>query len=720
MKKILLVLIMALVVSLLGCVSKNNSIELKEKGKEEYYVGERFSCEGYTLLVTIDGKTKKVNLDETMVNVDKFQSEGEKKIYVEYKENGVILKTTIIVMVKPLEKITLESISVKEKGKIEYLVGEKFDVNGYVIECIYSDKSKEEKTVTLDMIDYVDEFKETGEKIITISYTSEDVTKTAQVKINVKAIEPVKIEVKQVGKDYYTYEYELDLTDYIFTVTYSDGTTKDVKLEKGNCTPTSFEENITDEPIETVITGTYVEDDKTLTVTFTVNVYSEWGYEEYVGMLESLELSEKIYQDLCDIIPTEATEKINLPSSKDYGYKFTLLYSSSNADVLSPTGNVTRFDDDKVVTITLTIKNEYLEKTYTWDVLIKGLGPVILRPWDNSKKHIFGYFYEGTSHLMSEDDARRIDVINYCFARVRNGICDISELKYLNENIKLRRSTGVRMVLSIGGGGKDTYGFSDACLTQESRKVFIDSMMEILKKYNLDGFDIDWEYPSWEGLGDSKPVDKANFTLLLKELREALDNYKEGLLLTAALIGGVNVDRFYEVSEINKYLDFAHIMTYDLNNSGVASHHSNPFKGNRAYSAKSAMDTYHDGGMDYNKIVIGAAFYGKISKLKTPTTPEQALNKATESATTIHYTAIVEMMKDSKYVKVFDQSTGAYYLSDGEYFITYDDSQAIITKCRMTEQYNLGGIMFWDYGSDATGTLLRTMSAEILMINNGR
>ncbi|OLA08875.1 MAG: hypothetical protein BHW12_04785, partial [Coprobacillus sp. 28_7] len=293
-------------------------------------------------------------------------------------------------------------------------------------------------------------------------------------------------------------------------------------------------------------------------------------------------------------------------------------------------------------------------------------------------------------------------------------------LKYLNENIKLRRSTGVRIVLSIGGGGKDTYGFSDACLTHESRKVFIDSMMEILKKYNLDGFDIDWEYPSWEGLGDSKPVDKANFTLLLKELREALDNYKEGLLLTAALIGGVNVDRFYEVSEINKYLDFAHIMTYDLNNSGVASHHSNPFKGNRAYSAKSAMDTYHDGGMDYNKIVIGAAFYGKISKLKTPTTPEQALNKATESATTIHYTAIVEMMKDSKYVKVFDQSTGAYYLSDGEYFITYDDPQAIITKCRMTEQYKLGGIMFWDYGSDATGTLLRTMSAEISMINNGR
>lgn len=720
MKKTLFVILSILIIGLLGCVSKKNSIELKEKGKEDYYVGESFSCEGYTLLVTIDGKEKEVDLEESMINVEKFQSKGDKKIYVEYKENEVTLRLAITVHVKEKEELTLESISLKEKGKTEYSLGEKFDVNGYVLTCTYSDNSQVEEKVTLEMIDYIEEFKETGEKTITIAFTNNGITKTTTVKVNVKAVEPVKLEVKQVGKDYYTYEYELDLTDYIFTITYSDGTTKDVKIAKENCTPTTFEENITDEPSEVLITCTYTENGKSLNTTFKVYNYSEWDYETHVGKLESEKIAEEVYEDLCNLIPAEATDKINFPSSKDYGYKVTLLYSSSNADVISPTGNVIQNEGDKTVTITVTIKNEYLEKTHTWTVLVKGLGPVVLRPWDSSKKHIFGYFYEGTSQTMSEDDARRVDVINYCFGRVRNGVCDISELKYLSENVKLRRSTGVRIVLSIGGGGKDTYGFSDACLTKESRKVFIDSLMNILKKYGLDGFDIDWEYPSWEGLGDSKPVDKANFTLLLKELREALDEYKDGLLLTAALIGGLNVERFYEVSEINKYLDFAHIMTYDLNNSGIASHHSNPYKGSRAYSTKSAMDTYHNGGIDYSKIVIGAAFYGKISKLKTPTTPEEALNKPTEEAKTIHYTAIYEMMKDSKYKKVYDQSTGAYYLSDGEYFITYDDPQAIITKCRMTEQYNLGGIMFWDYGSDATGTLLRTMSAEISMINNGR
>jgi chitinase len=50
--------------------------------------------------------------------------------------------------------------------------------------------------------------------------------------------------------------------------------------------------------------------------------------------------------------------------------------------------------------------------------------------------------------------------------------------------------------------------------TPESRAVFIRSAQEVIAKYQLDGIDLDWEYPvngAW-GLVESQPTDRANFT----------------------------------------------------------------------------------------------------------------------------------------------------------------------------------------------------------------
>ena len=65
-------------------------------------------------------------------------------------------------------------------------------------------------------------------------------------------------------------------------------------------------------------------------------------------------------------------------------------------------------------------------------------------------------------------------------------------------------------------------------MTEESRKFFNEEAIRFMKEHKLDGIDIDWEYPTSSISGiTSSPKDKENFTLLLKDLREALDKRRK-------------------------------------------------------------------------------------------------------------------------------------------------------------------------------------------------
>ena len=809
-KKVLFIILLVFSILIIGCKDPVLSIEVSKKGKSEYYVGETFDPTGYVLTVKVDEESEEIDLLLSMTDVNgPFDSVGEKEINVKYTKDEQELTTKFKVEVVNKRLVDFE---IKEKGKEKYDIDEDFDVTGYLLETTYDDGSKDEVSLTLEMVEGFDSSTE-GDKELTIKYSENGVSLTKKLNVKVeKVIKVLSIELKTAGKEVYTLNEEFDISNYImlvkynndtekemaltenmivskidtttagtkqleveyieneikvacvieitivdkatpvelnivqsgetvytldmefslegfeFEVKYSDGTIKPIDLTMISYEKFIYPENYEDDPeIINITVSCEVEGITLSTIVETSNI-AEWDYEEYLGIKEAEMMFPIIYEYVQEIIPTTVTEDIPFPKTTEFGLDFILKFST-NSNVLSPLGKIDPKEEDVPVQIKLVIENDYKTESYTWDVIVKGLGPVILRPWIESEKHVFAYFYEGTSSTMSEKDAQKIDVINYCFARVQNGVCTVDGLRYLKENLKLRRSTGVRVVLSIGGGGSGSLGFSDACLTDESRAKFVNSIMEIIKEYQFDGVDLDWEYPAWTGLSDSRPEDKDNFTKLCKDLREAFDAYKDGLLLTSALIGGVNVERFYDLPELNKYLDYAHLMTYDLNNSGLTTHHSNTYPGGRAYSAKNAMQTYMNGGIDANKIVIGAAFYGKISTLATPTSATSAvLNKpiATRDdgqydTRTIQFTKIKEeYLTNPSFVKLYDESAGAYYLTDGKTFITYDDPDIFQKKCELIKNYNLGGIMFWDYGSDSTGTLLFRLTAEIDAVNSGR
>ncbi|MEU3298265.1 chitinase C-terminal domain-containing protein [Streptomyces sp. NPDC006678] len=154
----------------------------------------------------------------------------------------------------------------------------------------------------------------------------------------------------------------------------------------------------------------------------------------------------------------------------------------------------------------------------------------------------------------------------------------------------------VKTLISVGGwaetggyfddnGGRvDSGGFyamatnADGSVNQAGIDTFADSAVTFIKKYGFNGVDIDYEYPTtMKDAGNPLDHTVANarraglvkgYAALMKTLREKLDRAgaadgKHYLLTVAAPSSGYLL-RGMETFQVQKYLDYVNIMSYDL------------------------------------------------------------------------------------------------------------------------------------------------------------
>ncbi len=187
--------------------------------------------------------------------------------------------------------------------------------------------------------------------------------------------------------------------------------------------------------------------------------------------------------------------------------------------------------------------------------------------------------------------------INYAFARPAPdgaliGIANDFKLKDIVGKAKAR---GVKTLISIGGWGTDAE-FEAMAAKPESRARFVKEVRAFVDAFQLDGADIDWEYPD----PDPSPNNSAaNFGALMRELAAVL--HSDGKLLTMAVVArGSNADGIR--ADALAAADFVNIMAYD---GGQGADHS-------PYSyAEAALDTWERRGLPAAKRVLGVPFYAR-------------------------------------------------------------------------------------------------------------
>lgn len=343
------------------------------------------------------------------------------------------------------------------------------------------------------------------------------------------------------------------------------------------------------------------------------------------------------------------------------------------------------------------------------------------------KKYIVNGYVGGYRGLVKVEDidAEKLTHINYAFVNVKDSVAVLTNLKTDSTNFRLlnglkKINPDLKIVPSIGGWSWSE-NFSDAVLTPSSRKKFAKSSVDIVRQYNLDGVDIDWEYPAMRGEEGNiyRPEDKQNFTLMFEEIRAELDKLSsetgKKYLLTAAVGGSKSFVDNTEMDKVGKILDYILIMTYDYGGRNV-SHHTNlyPSKGQDGGSSahKSVVD-FMAAGVPAHKIGLGAAFYSRSRE--STTTDKNGLLQPSVSGSKIlqgqggGYTKLKDEFVDQKgYKRYWDKAAQAPYLFNPEskIFLTYDDEKSIQKKAKYIKKHKLAGIFFWEYFNDPKEYLL--------------
>jgi len=183
--------------------------------------------------------------------------------------------------------------------------------------------------------------------------------------------------------------------------------------------------------------------------------------------------------------------------------------------------------------------------------------------------------------------------INYAFVLPNangslQGVPDPGKLQSL---VSLGHAGNTKVSVALGGwnDGNDS-AFEALAGNATARTAFVTNVLNMVTQYNLDGIDIDWEYPDPGQSGN-------NYAALMQQLSTQL--HARGKLLTAAVVSEGGTANGVQPAVFG-YVDWLNIMAYD----GGSPH------ANYDWAIASA-NFWKNRGLPQAKTVLGVPFYSR-------------------------------------------------------------------------------------------------------------
>lgn len=321
--------------------------------------------------------------------------------------------------------------------------------------------------------------------------------------------------------------------------------------------------------------------------------------------------------------------------------------------------------------------------------------------------------------------------INYAFAELyfKNGKYDHFELQgkwdqYCNPETRFRQIVelkkkypDLKICLSFSHSvanydNAQAGGFSGMSADPESRRKFAAECLEFCKQWGIDGIDIDWEFPtlSWSGAACDKEHDTQNYTLLMKQLRETLGS--KYILSYAGYCGSPEEPygmKYINIKDVDPYVDFVNIMTYDIASGAAGQHQSALYKSSKSsyWDVERSVNEYVKVGIDPAKLLIGIPFYAR----------HDWSNSGNDKGV-VDFGSFSKEYTSAKGFKIDnwdDVAKVPYVTRDGKMWAGYDNPKSITIKGEWIRTNGLQGLMYWDYdGDDASGTLRKAVWEAVM------